>query len=288
MRVAYYPGCSLLSGAKEYDLSVRAVFAHLGIELVEIEDWNCCGAVHSDVNSDTAGVALAGRNLALAERQELKTVVAPCSGCYLNLRRASKAISATPAVREQVNAQLEEGLAITGDVEVVHPLYLLLNEVGLEAVRKHVTRPLSALRIASYYGCMLTRPKDVFDSTERPTGFDQLVQALGASPVEYPYKAKCCGGALAISHGDVTARLTGAVLSSAKASGADAVTLGCPMCHTALDGYQRQAERSAEQKLELPVLYFTQLMGLAFGLEPGSLGLSRHLVPTDRLVAMLA
>ena len=289
-RYAYYLGCSLLSGAREYDHSVRAVFAHLGIELVDLEDWSCCGAVHADVHNPDAAVLLPARNLALAEAQGLDRVVAPCSGCYRNLRRAGKKVAGDKQVRSMVNDHLAgaraEGhaLQLTTDVEVLHPLYVLLEEFGLDRLAQEVSHPLYGLRVASYYGCMLTRPKDVFDSTERPVGMDELVAVLGGEVVDYPMKAKCCGGAMAISHADVTARLTGNVLVSARDAGADIVTLACPMCHTALDAYQSKAERLMGQALDLPVLYFTQLVGLALGLDPASLGFSRHLVsPHEQL-----
>ena len=284
---AYYPGCSLLSGAKEYDHSIRVVFAHLGIELVDLEDWSCCGAVHADVHNPDGAVLLPARNLALAESQGMDRILAPCSGCYRNLRRASKRVASDKAMRLKVNDHLKEGLALTTDVEVVHPLYVLLNEYGLDGVKALVTRPLEGLRVASYYGCMLTRPKDRFDSPERPIGLDHLVHALGAEIVDYPMKAKCCGGAMALSHSEVTARLTGNVLLSAKESQADIVTLACPMCHTALDAYQSKAERALHRSLNLPVVYFTQLMGLAFGLDPTSLGFERHMVSPQPQLARL-
>ena len=290
---AYYPGCSLLSGAKEYDSSLRAVFARLGIALQEIDDWNCCGAVHADLANADAAITLPARSLALAETQGFTEIIAPCSGCYKNLRRASKAVDADKSTRRMVNETLEEeGLALQGHIEVKHPLYVLLNDYGadegdpLEEIQAHVLHPLEDLKVASYYGCMLTRPKDVFDSPERPTGLDRLMAVLGAQTVAYPMQAKCCGGALALSHSEVTARLTGEVLLSAKKAGADCVTLACPMCHTALDAYQGKAEHAVGQSLALPVLYFTQLMGLALGIPRGELGLNRHLVSTKGLRMM--
>jgi len=284
---AYYPGCSLRSTAKEYDVSMRAVFAHLGIELHEIEDWSCCGAVHADMNNADAAYTLPARNLALAAAQGFDAIIAPCSGCYKNLRRASKAVAADKTVRAMVNATLDEDLALKADVEVLHPLYALLRDFGLDAIEAQVVRPLKGVKIASYYGCMLTRPRDEFDSTERPVGLDELMHVLGAELVDYPYKAKCCGGALALSHSDVTARLTANVLASAKERGADAVTLACPMCHMALDMYQDKAGRVAGQVFDLPVLFFTQLMGLALGIEREKLDLERHLVPTERVVVQI-
>ena len=284
MKYAYYPGCSLQSGAKEYDSSTRAVFAHLGIELEDIEDWSCCGAVHVE---GEAIVTLPARNLALAEAQGLDTIVAPCSGCYRNLRRSSQAIAADKAVRKRVNEVLPEGLQLQGDINVMHPLYVIVYDYGLERLRKQVTHPLTGLKVASYYGCMLTRPKDKFDSPEKPHGFDELMDALGAEVVNWPAKAKCCGGALAISHAQVTAKLSGNIMVSAKDSGANVVTLGCPMCHTALDLYQKKAEKAVGRPLNLPILYFTQLMGLALGIDEQQLGLERHIVSTQPVIEIL-
>jgi heterodisulfide reductase subunit B len=287
MRFGYYPGCSLLSTAKEYDVSLRAVFKHLDIELVEIEDWNCCGAVHADVNNANAAITLPARNLALAEAQGIDTILAPCSGCYKNLRRASKAVQTSKESREMVNESLMGDLQLNGNIEVLHPLYMLTQQYGLKRIKEQVVKPLTDWRIASYYGCMLTRPKDVFDSTERPTGMDALITVLRGEEVNYPMKAKCCGGALALSHGDVTARLSADILLSAKDAGADVVALACPMCHMALDIYQGKAEKVVNASFDLPVLYFTQLMGLAFGIDKSELGLNRHLVsPEPQLVQM--
>ena len=275
MKYGYYPGCTLQCSAKEYDISLRLTFARLGLELVDLEDWSCCGAVHGE---GKGVIALPARNLALAEAQGLDTIIAPCSGCYRNLRRASQAVKKDKATRQMVNESLVEGLRLQGNIHVLHPLYVLQREIGFERIKKQVVRPLAGMKVAAYYGCMLTRPKDEFDSTERPRGLDDLLIALGAEPVAYPFKAKCCGGALAISHSDVTANLTGKVLDSAKAAGADMVTLACPMCHTALDLYQGKAERAVGHALELPVLYFTQLLGLALGIEASELGFNRHIV----------
>ncbi|MFP4395655.1 MAG: CoB--CoM heterodisulfide reductase iron-sulfur subunit B family protein [Anaerolineales bacterium] len=288
MRYAYYPGCSLGAGEKEYDLSMRAVFAYLGIELVELEDWNCCGAVHVDVSNADAAITLPARNLALAEAQGFETIIAPCSGCYKNLRRASRRTAGDKTWKQKVNDSLTDGLELTANIEVLHPLYALVRDYGLERIKKQVVQPLEHLKVASYYGCMLTRPRDEFDSAERPIGLDELTSVLGAELIDYPMKAKCCGGALALSHGGVTARLTGKVLLSAKDAGANVISLACPMCHTALDGYQARASRAMGRRIDLPVIFFTQLMGLALGIAPERLGLQRHIVPTKSVLAAVS
>lgn len=272
---AYYPGCSLTTGSKEYDLSLRAVFEKLGIELRELEDWNCCGAVHAPVTDPLLALTLPARNLALAEEQGLTVIVPPCSGCYKIFRTASKALQADPALRQKVNAALP-GHTLKGNVTVKHPLYVIVNDYGLE--RLEVIRPLKGLRVACYYGCWLTRPRDEFDSPENPQAMDRLMRALGAEAIPYSAKTRCCGGAVLLSHEEISIGLTGKLLLAAREEGADCVALACPMCHTALDAYQSQAERKLGTRLELPIFYFTQLLGLALGVDKRKLGLKRHLV----------
>lgn len=281
---AYYPGCTQESGSKEYDLSVRLVCERLGIELRELGDWNCCGAVHTSVTDPLLAMTLPARNLALAEERGLTEIVAPCSGCYKNLRTASKAIQADPALRQEVNDAIPDH-TLEGDVVVKHPLYVIVDDYGLEQLE--VTRPLEGLRVACYYGCVLTRPRDEFDSPEKPQAMDRLMRALGAEPVPFPAKTKCCGGAVLLSHTHIAVDLTGKVLLAAKEAGADCVALACPMCHVALDAYQSQVERTLGTRLDLPILYFTQLMALALGVERRRLGFKRHIVsPTPLLERM--
>ena len=271
----YYPGCTQESGSKEFDISVRLVCERLGIELRELRDWNCCGAVHTSVTDPLLAMTLPARNLALALDQDLTEIVAPCTGCYKNLRSASRAIQADPALRKEVNEALPD-CTLEGDVAVKHPLYAMTEDFGLEQLE--VTRPLAGLRVACYYGCVLTRPRDEFDSPEKPQAMDRLMRALGAEPVPFPAKMTCCGGAVLLSHTHIANRLTGKVLLTAKEAGADCVVLACPMCHVALDLYQSRVERMLETRLDLPILYFSQLMGLALGVERHLLGFKRHIV----------
>jgi len=281
---AYYPGCSLTSGSKEYDLSLRAVCEVLGIELRELEDWNCCGAIHASVTDPLLALTLPARNLALAEEQGLTEIVTPCSGCYKNLRTASKAIQADPALRQEVNAALP-GHTLKGNVTVKHPLYVIVQDYGLERLK--VPRPLKGLRVACYYGCWLTRPRDEFDSPENPQAMDRLMRALGAEAIPYSARTQCCGGAVLLSHTHVSVKLTGKLLLAAKEEGADCVALGCPMCQVALDAYQSRAEREVGVQLDLPILYFTQLLALALGVDKRSLGLRRHIVSPAPLLERL-
>lgn len=287
MKVAYYPGCSLTQLEKEFDLSTRASFEKLGIELIELDDWNCCGTVHMDTYAPNADILISGRNLAIAEAMDLDTVVAPCSGCYLNLQLARRTFEKRPELKDKMNRNLEDGLNLSKDIRVMHPLYTLIYDYGLDKIKEHVVRPLTDLKIASYSGCMLSRPKDIYDSPENPTGLDDLAKALGAEAVDYDMKAKCCGGPMATSNIKLASTMTGNILSSALKGGAEVVSLACPMCHTTLDGYQSISSRILKEKLDIPVLYFTQLLGLALGLEPKELGMNRHISSTKPLMAMI-
>ena len=283
MRVAYYPGCSLHTGAKEYDMSWRAVCESLDIELAEMQDWSCCGTVHATNVDRVVSYALAARNVAIAEEMGL-TVAATCSGCYKNLRSADEALKADPILRERVNASLPH--PFQGSTKVRHPLYLILEEIGLDNLPE-IKRPLHGLKVAPYYGCVLTRPvyAEQSDSPEDPQGMDRLLEALGAEVVPfYPWKVKCCGGGVLLSHTDVAIELCAKLLTAAKRAGADCIAVACPMCQLALDGYQPRVERYLSQRLDIPIIYFTQLMGLALGHDRDRLGFGQLFVPADAVL----
>lgn len=282
---AYYPGCSLNGLGKPYDESMRAVFAHLGIGLEEIPDWNCCGATsYMSISGDKA-VALAARNLALAEPMHLE-VVAPCAACYLVLSKAQHTMQEYPEVAAKVNKGLRAaGLAYSGHTVVRHPLDVIVNTVGLDAIRAKVTQPLKGYRVAPYYGCQVVRPYGTFDDPLRPQTMDRLLEALGATVVEYPLKAHCCGGSLMGTMADIGVRMSYLLLKEAKARTANALSTACPLCQYNLEGYQGQMRRTYGEDVTLPIVYFTQLMGLAFGLAPKALGLQRNLVTAEPLPA---
>jgi heterodisulfide reductase subunit B len=282
LKYAYYPGCSLHASAREYDASWRAVCERLDIELAEMADWSCCGTVHATTVDRTLSMALAARNLTIAETMELE-VIAPCSGCYKNLRTADEALKQDAGLREKVNAGLPH--SFRGTSAVKHPLYVILEEVGLDKLAD-LPRPLSGLAVAPYYGCVLTRPAAAHpvDDPEDPQGLDLLLEALGAEVVTYPAKTKCCGGAVLLSHTDISLDLTGNLLKQAKESGAQCLAVVCPMCQMALDAYQSKAERQLGERIDLPVLYFTQLMGIAMGIDERRLGLSRLFVSPAKVL----
>ena len=274
MKYAYYPGCSLESSAKEYDMSLRAGFDRLGVELVEIEDWNCCGATPGCATDKVTATALAARNLAWAEERGLE-VLAPCSACYKNLRKASLAMQESPELREKVNARLESRRVEFGP-PVKGPVEALVVDLGLDKLE--VSRQLDGLKVVPYYGCPMTRPKGGFEDTERPQALDQIITALGGEPLDYVHKTKCCGGGIVINREDIALNLTGKLLRGAVQIEADCMITMCPLCHMLLDAYQPKVSRRLGQKLDMPILYFTQLIGLALGIKAEQLGLKRHVV----------
>ena len=280
MRIAYYPGCSLHASAKEFDLSTRAVCAELGLELAEIEDWNCCGATAAHAINDDLAIGLAGRNLALAAQQGLDAVLAPCAACFGRLKYAAKALAAG-------EGELPEGLdaRAAAAVKVYNILDALLNLAGLERIQQRASKPIVGLRPAAYYGCLLVRPPEIaeFDDPEDPTSMEQVLKAAGAEPVEWYYKVECCGASLAVTNTPSAVRLVADILAHAKTAGANCIAVACPMCQTNLDTRQGAAAARLGEEFDLPVLYVTELVGLAFGLDPGKIGLGRHIVDAMRL-----
>jgi heterodisulfide reductase subunit B len=297
MAYGYYPGCSLEHTAAAYDDSTRAVAKALGVELVELDDWNCCGATEYIALSRTGAYALIGRNLALAERQVPRTngravLAAPCSACFLNLSKTEHYVARYPELAEQVNEALASGgLHYTpGSVEVRHLVEVLVSDVGLAAIRARVQRPLSALRVAPYYGCLLTRPQlpgHGVDDAEYPTFLDDLLHVLGADVMDFPLKTHCCGGHMTQISADTANALLHRLLKNAAEYQADLIATACPMCQLNLDAYQAQVNRAYDTHFELPILYFTQLMGLAFGLDAATLGLGKEIVSAETALAKI-
>jgi len=280
MRIGYYPGCSLHATAKEFDLSTRAVCAELDLELVEIEDWNCCGATAAHAINDDLAVGLAGRNLALAAAQGFERVLAPCAACFGRLKFAARALRAGHAgLPEELDARAAAG------VKVYNILDALLNLAGLERIQQRAAKPISGLRPAAYYGCLLVRPPEIaeFDDPENPTSMEQVLSAAGAQPVEWYHKVECCGASLAVTNTASVVRLVADILGHAQAAGANCVAVACPMCQTNLDTRQAAAAARLGEELDLPVVYITELLGLAFGITPNRLGLGRHIVDATRL-----
>jgi len=281
VRYAYYPGCSLQTSAKEYDLSLKAVCNRLDIELVELKDWNCCGATPAFTVDPLLAVSLAARNLALAEEEGLSLIVSPCTACYKNLSKAGKALQDDPELREKVNDMLTEH-RLDGSPTVKLPLEMIVSDFDLDTLE--VERPLTELNVACYYGCPIARPKGSFDNREAPRALHLLVEKLGGRPVPFIYGTKCCGGGIVFTREEISLDLTAKLLTRAQAAGADCLIVMCPLCHLMLDAYQPQIERRLKTRFDLPVLYFTQLMGLALGLGREELGLESNMVSPFRLL----
>jgi heterodisulfide reductase subunit B len=284
MRYAYYPGCSLHSTSREYDMSTQAVCQALGIELEEIADWICCGASSGHMTSELMALALPVKNLVLAREMSLDTAVA-CAACYSRLKVANKVMRSSgnprvPYVDETV------GSVYRGETKVKHLLEVVIDEYGLDALRAKVARPLVGLRIAAYYGCLLVRPPEVthFDDPEDPTTMERLISALGAEPVDWPYKTECCGGSLALTRTNVVAKLCHDILEMAADEGAECIMVACPLCQSSLDLRQAQVNRQYGTDLHMPILYFTQLIGLALGMGNKELGLNKLIVSPDSLL----
>jgi heterodisulfide reductase subunit B len=292
-RYLYYPGCSLSSTARAYAQSLSAILAPLGIELQEIDDWNCCGATEYVTLSPLRGYALIGRNLALAERQRggPDTLVAPCSACYVNLAKTDRYVRESPILREALNEALAaDGLHYTpGAMTVRHLLEVLIEDVGLDEVARHVTRPLHGLRVASYLGCLVSRPDHDgrWSSPEQPRELDRLMTALGAEVVDYPLRTACCGGHMTQISPNTGFELIRRLIDGADRLHADLLVTVCPMCQMNVDAYQGEMNRHFRLHYHMPILFFTQLIGLAFGMEAAALGIGSELVSAQRALGRI-
>jgi heterodisulfide reductase subunit B len=277
----YFPGCSCSSegGARAYTWSTQAVSQVLDIELIELDDWNCCGSTPSGSIDELGGFCMAARDLALAEKKGLD-LVTPCSACYVILNRTNAYLKQYPKLKAEVDEALAAGgLEYHGTVRVRHIIDVVVNDIGYEAIQAKVKKPLSGLKVAPYYGCQVVRPNLGFDHPESPQSLDKLIASLGGEPTHFPLKAHCCGGSLIITEEDMALDLVNKLLNSASSNGAECLITVCPLCQTNLDAYQGRAERKFKTSYKLPVLFFTQLMGIAFGLESKNLGLNKNVVP---------
>ncbi|MGA9533790.1 MAG: CoB--CoM heterodisulfide reductase iron-sulfur subunit B family protein [Anaerolineales bacterium] len=292
MDYGYYPGCSMSHSARPYDISTQAVAAAFDIHLNEIDDWNCCGATEYIALNKPAAYALVGRNLALAAQQNGNTqVVAPCSACFLNLRKANHYMAKYPKLAKTTNFALEAGGLHyePGSLRIRHLLDVIYTDVGLEAIEARVTKPLTGLKIAPYYGCLIVRPEfgAQFDDTEQPTKLDELLRALGAEVVDFPLKATCCGGHMTQISDETAFSMLRRLFLSAADNGADMIVTICPMCQLNLDAYQGQVNRHFKTDFDLPVLYFTQMIGLAIGMSPRAVGIGYEIVSADMALAKI-
>lgn len=278
MKVSYYPGCSLEETARPYDVSAQMVCRRLEIELEEVPEWCCCGSSPALKMDRLLSTSLSARNLAQIEKQQLDQVVIPCPFCFRRLLSAQTELGADASLKARVEDVIDS--AVRGQLNIQSLLGFLRYQVGLEAIRARVTRPLNRLRVLPYYGCYLVKPAGVtrFDDPEYPVSLDELLAALGAEVLDWDFKTECCGAGLALSKTETVVELTGRLVREAVRRGADALVVACQLCQSNLDLRQDETGRAEGRAYALPIVYFTQLMGLAFGMPAAELGLNRHLV----------
>ena len=272
--IAYYPGCSGLGTSKEYDTSTRAVCAALGLSLVDIPDWSCCGSTPAHTKDHTLSAALSARNLKLVSDMGLKAAATPCPSCLTNLRTANHRFEGE-AFKAKANKLLDEPYG--GDVNAISVLQALVETVGLDTIASAVRTPLKGLKVACYYGCIMNRPPELmaFDDCENPMAMDNILAAMGAEVVPFPLKVECCGASYGIPRPDVVAKLSGKLLDVAVGVGADMVAVACPLCQMNLDLRQGQVNRAGGTNYRMPVPYFTQLMAVALNIADEEIGFTK-------------
>ncbi len=287
-KVAYYPGCALEGTGGPYDRSTKAIVAALDMQMDNLRDYNCCGAMEVKNVHPMLQTYLSARNLAIAaEQMGYDTVMAPCNGCYHNLKKAEYELATSEQALQTVQdlAKKADDPVYNGGVRTLHLLEWLMEEVGPEGIKAKLKKSLGGIKIANYYGCMYTRPRQIFpekdagpgsESSYRPHFMDDLLEAAGAENVDFPLKTACCGGAHTLSDADTSTQLVLNLLQAAEDSGAEVIATECPTCHSGLEMHQVRAEKTFGIKTNVKVIYFTQLLGLALGLSPRKLGIHEN------------
>jgi len=285
-KLTYFPGCSAHGTSEEFDHTLKLVMKRLDVELEEISDWNCCGATSAHAMTENLALALPLRNLVLAEKMDNSTMGIPCASCYSRMKSTKVEMDNHPALAEKLRGIVDEG-EYQGKVDVKSMLQFCFEDIGPETIKSLVVKPLNGLKVACYYGCLLTRPQAIthFDSPEYPMSMDILMEALGAKAVDFDYKTECCGASFSISNTDVVLELSGKILEMARESGAHAIVVACPLCQSNLDMRQADIEAKRGEKFNIPVLYFTQMLALAFGFPVSDLMPGKHIVPIEGALA---
>jgi len=278
-KLGFYPGCSLKGSSSEYAQSVLAVAKAFDIELEEINDWNCCGATAAHNMNKELALSLSARILALAEKQGFEEVVVPCAACYNRLTVTQHELNKDEALKQRVSDIIE--MPISGNLQILNVMQLIDKYVA-DRLEEKVTTPFGH-KVACYYGCLLVRPHNIlkFDRLEDPQSMDILMKRSGAEPIEWGFKTECCGAGFSVSRTDVVAKLSGNIVKDAADRGAEAIIVACPMCQSNLDMRRPQINEYLKQKIDIPVLYITQAIGLAVGLSPKEVGLQKHFVPVE-------
>jgi heterodisulfide reductase subunit B len=279
MTLGLYPGCSLKGSSREYTESVLAVAKACGVELKEIEDWNCCGATAAHNLNKELALALPARILSLAEKQGMKEVLVPCAACFSRLKVTMHELAEHPEL--SVAVVDENKLDYTGNVEIIN-IIQFLDKYILPNLEGKISRPFDH-KVACYYGCLLVRPHAIlkFDREEDPQTMDELMLKSGATPIDWAFKTECCGAGLSVSRTSSVGRLSGEIIRDAVDRGAEAMIVACPMCHSNLDMRREAINRYLGEKIEIPVMYVSQVVGLAMGIDRKELGIQRHFVPVN-------
>ncbi len=286
-KYAYFPGCSLEKMASSYHKSALETTEIFDIELQELDDWNCCGATTYFHVDAILAHTLVARNLALAEKEGLD-LVAPCSACYKNAYFTNDYIKNDPDLAEHINFALEEDdLQFNAEIEVFHLIDIFANDVGPDMIKEKVKNPLKGLIIAGYYGCQIVRPRKNGEEVENPQFFEEIISAMGAEPAYFPERLRCCGGSLIMTNRVAALNMVRILLQSAEKNGAHVIATACPLCQVNLECYQEQVNEEFGTDFKLPILYFTQLLGLALGISPKKLGIGIELVSATPVFSKL-
>lgn len=284
MKLGYYPGCSLHSTAAEYNMSTEKVFEALGMELSELKEWSCCGATAGHSTDRFLANALPLRNLVLAEVENQKELVLPCAACYNLVKSADHYVKEGSPEAQDANKELKKimGADYQGTVHVTHPLEIFTQEEYIAKIKEQVKKPLTGLKLAPYYGCLLSRPAYVsFEDVEQPTSMDKIMRLAGADVVRWSYKTDCCGGSVSISRTDLVVEITKNLVSEAKRAGADAIVTACPLCQGTLDTRQKKVDKP------IPIFYFTELLGISLGISGYDKWLKKHITDPKPLLTSL-
>lgn len=278
MKYAYYSGCALHASAREFDASLRGVCGKMGIELEEPKKWICCGSTPAHALSKLLGISLPWQNLVEIEKLGLPEVVVPCASCFARFKTAQEEVKDDSKLAGQIEEIVNSPLP--GGIKVTHPVGVFSTETMLEQMPGLVKRDLSGLKIACYYGCLLTRPPKVmqFDNCEYPQSMDKVLGAVGIETLDWSYKTECCGATLSLTKNEIALKLCCRILEDAKLVGANGIAVACPLCHSNLDIRQKEIEEKYGKDFQLPIFYFSQLMGLAMGISYQELGLDKHFV----------
>jgi heterodisulfide reductase subunit B len=288
MQIAYYPGCTLHASSAFYDNQCKTVLEQLGLELKEIEDWNCCGATSASKTDDFLAVALPARNLGIADASGLLEMLIPCSSCYSRTLVSQKILCEDPELKNKINTELSK--KFEGKIRISSILDILVPRANSGVIAEKLAKNLKGLKPACYYGCLLTRfPRDmqISDNVENPQGMETVCKSLRAEPVDWSYKTDCCGASAAINDADTSLLLMSRIIKDALARGANCFVTTCPMCQMNIDAYQDQVSESYGIQERLPVFFITELLGLAMGFTPEEMQIDKHFVDSFELLKEL-